>query len=819
MLTVTLSSLRARWASLAGAFLALGLGVGLIAMMGLGLAATLDAPGQQPERLAGAPVVVRGADELRVPTPAGDRLHLLARPRAVPSAVATALTKLGPTVADRSFPVAAGALGDGLTGHPWSVAGFGGHRLATGHPPRGPAEIALAAGPEQIGRTVEIRTPAGSGRYTVAGTLMPVAYERAVFFTDGTAARLSPAIDNVVVRAAPDAVRAAVRGTDVQVLTGDDRRRADPDPDRDRDALITMNALLGTAGGITAFVSVFVVGSTFAFAVAQRRREIGLLRTAGATPGQVRGAMFAEAVVVGVLASAAGCVLGARAAPWLIRLLVSERLAPPWFAVGEHRWPYHVAFWTGLTVALAGVLVATVRAGRIRPVEALREAAADTTDMTPGRWICGALLLATGLGLLTWRLLNDPGEALHRKTYTTQPMLLITAVALLAPVLAGPIARLIGWLPARLPGATGMLVRENAGAQIRRTAAVAAPVLVTVALAGSLLGATATINQAKATELGTRTAAHLIVQAPAAGLALDPRSVDAVRAVPGTAVMASSTTAVYTLEDGVALTRSEAHAVDSGALPAVRRLPVKAGDLEDLDDDGIVVNEEWAEHTVGEHVEVWLGDGTRRALRIVAVLATGTGSNGVYVTARNAGGARADRLEVAWRSGTDPVAAEAAVRAALKSSGAEVRTRERWLAEQLPAPNRQTRVGYLVVLGIALVYTGIAVAVAMVMATSDRGREVAVLRLAGAIGRQVLLLAAAEALTVVAVGTVLGMLVAGLNLAGIWAALASLSVWAPVVVPWTALAIMPMACAAVALVAALAPTIGTLRSRALDNTR
>jgi putative ABC transport system permease protein len=803
MLIVTLSSLRTRWVSLAGAFVALGLGVALIAVMGLGLAATLDAPQQRPERLAGAAVVVRGADELRVPSPIGDRVQPLARPRPVPAAVATDLAKVGPAVADRSFPVSAGDLGDGLAGHPWSVAGFGGHRLVAGHEPRGPAAIALAGGPELVGRTIEVRTPAGSESYTVSGVLAPVTYERAVFFTDDTAARLAPRIDNLIVLATADAVRAAVGDADVQVLTGDDRRRADPDPDRDRDALITMNALLGTAGGITAFVSVFVVASTFAFAVAQRRREIGLLRTAGATPGQVRLALFGEATVVGVLASAAGCVLGGHGAPWLARLLISERLAPSWFAVGEHRWPYHLAFWTGLTVALAGVLAATVRAGRIRPAEALREAAADTTAMTPGRWLFGTGILATGMGLLVWRLLTDPGETLHRKTYTTQPMLLIIAVALLAPLLVRPIIRALAWLPARLPGATGMLLRENANTQLRRTSAVAAPILVTVALAGSLLGTTATIAEAKATEMRTQTIADLIVQREEAGPAFDDRRLTAVRAVPGVKVMASSATTVYTLEDGVALIRSQARAVDPGTLSAVRNLPVKTGDLDDLDDDGIVVNEEWTEQTVGDRVDVWLGDGSKRSLRIVAVLATGTGGNGVYVTTHNAGGAEADRIEVSLPDGAGAGSAEAAVRAALRPSGATVQTRDRWLAAQLPTGNRQTRAGYLVVLGIALVYTGIAVANTMLMATSDRGRDLAVLRLAGATRRQVLLVVAAEALTVVTVGAILGVGVTVLNLGGIWAALAFLSVPAPIVMPWPALFATSAACAAVALVASI----------------
>lgn len=83
---------------------------------------------------------------------------------------------------------------------------------------------------------------------------------------------------------APVAEVRRVVGDRAEVLTGDERRRADPVTARDAEALSAVNALLGTAGSVTAFVSVFVVASTFAFAVALRRREFGLLRTAGATP-------------------------------------------------------------------------------------------------------------------------------------------------------------------------------------------------------------------------------------------------------------------------------------------------------------------------------------------------------------------------------------------------------------------------------------------------------------------------------------------------------------------------------------------------------
>ncbi len=105
-------------------------------------------------------------------------------------------------------------------------------------------------------------------------------------------------------------------------------------------------------------------------------------------------------------------------------------------------------------------------------------------------------------------------------------------------------------------------------------------------------------------------------------------------------VSATRSTGVTVLEEGVALVTSEAEAVDPAAHAAVSRPPVVAGRLADLDDDSIVVNEEWLTTEVGDRVSVWLGDGRTADLRIAAVLATGTGDNGVYVTERNACPAR-----------------------------------------------------------------------------------------------------------------------------------------------------------------------------------
>ncbi|MGD1224771.1 FtsX-like permease family protein [Streptomyces krungchingensis] len=713
---LNLASLRTRWSSVLGAFVAVALGVAVTTATMLGLAAASDPPARPPARFASAPVVVLGQDTLSVPV------------------------RRGPATASVSA------------------------RLAHPHP----VDNELVRELRRLGR---VRT-------------------------DG-APRSAAGVGAVGVDAPAAAVRRLV-GDRATVLTGDGRRRADPATARDAEALVAVDSLLGTAAGVAAFVSVFVTASTFAFVVALRRREFGLLRMAGATSGQVRRTVLAEAVVVGLAASALGCAVGGRGAPALVRALVDGGMAPPWFTLrGGAAWPYEVAFCTGVLVAVAGAWAAARRAGRTGPAEALREASVDTAVMPLSRRIAGGVLLAAGIGLSVWTLRMDPATLLKRKTYVTQPMLLVTAVAALAPVLVRPVVRLLP--PGLLPGAAGLLVRENASASVRRTAAVAAPVLVTVALAGSLLGSAATVTGAKATEARERTRAQFVVTGE--DLGHRPTAVEAAAKTAGATVSGSAPTAVYVREEGTALVRSEARAVsDVAAFAAVTRPPVVAGDLRDLDDRSVVVNEEWERHEVGSWVSLWLGDGRPARLRIAAVLARGTGDNGAYVTTANAPGATVDRLDVRVAPGADGARAAAAVRDA--AGGGTVRSASAWLAATRPHAGPQTRLGLLVVLGLALAHAAIALAATTLMATSARGTELRSLRLAGATRAQVLRALAGETVAGVGVGALLGAAVAATNLGLLAAALGRLSAPAAVHVPWGLLA----GCAGVCLLVALTGT-------------
>ncbi|MER7947715.1 ABC transporter permease [Streptomyces sp. NPDC096079] len=580
---------------------------------------------------------------------------------------------------------------------------------------------------------------------------------------------------------APAAEVRALVGDRARVLTGDARAQADPDPERDARALVGLGALLGTAGGVTTFVSVFVVASTFAFAVALRRREFGLLRTAGATPAQIRRLLLTEAAVLGTLASAAGCALGALGGPLLARTLVDGGLAPAWFTIGAPSWPswpFHAAFWTGVAVALAGSAAASRRAGKVGPTAALREADVDTDVLPLGRAVLGTGLLLAGIGLLAWTCATDPSALLKRKTYTTLPMLLITGVALLSPLLVRPAARL-----ARSRGAVGTLVRENSAAAVRRTAAVAAPVLVTVALAGSLFGSAASVTRAKEAESREQTAAEYVVS----GEDLRP-----VTAPPGALLSPTGATSVFVRDGDSAVVKYGARAVaDPAAFAELARLPVTAGDLRDLDDTSIVVNEEFERHRVGETVEVWRADGSGPVrLRVVAVLALGTGDNGPYVTRANAPGAGVDRIDA--RGGG------AATARALEASGGTAPAR-------VGHGTREARLGMALVLGIALVYTVIALANTLLMATSVRGGELASLRLAGATRAQILRVVTGEATLAVVIGALLGLAVTAVVLGTLGAALATLSAPVALVLPWGTVGAAAAVCGTVAVAASAVP--------------
>jgi len=812
MLTAALATVRTRWAAFAGTFAALALGVSVIAMMTLVLSAASGGTAhQRPERFAAAPFVIQVDPNLRVRDRNGsvDTVPLLAQP-AVPASV---IAQLPGATGDRSFyaQVQGAPIGQPVLGHGWSSAAFAPYVLASGHAPRADDEI-VVAWPASVGRRVAVVTAGGARDYTIAGTVSPRTGEQPVFFTDAAAARLSPAVDALVTSDAATARRAAaLPSAHLQVLTGADRHEADPGAIQDATDLSGLTTFLGIAALLSAFVSVTVTASAFGLSVAQRRRDLALLRTIGATPRQVMRTVVAEAAIVGAAGAATGCLLGMAGAPLLAGWIVRQGLAPAWFGVPRTAGsaaPLVIAFVAGVAVAVLSVLVAAVRAGTVRPTEALREAVVEPKRIGRFRLLGGLVAVCCGIAALAVVAVAVPSAATDPKSVAEIVILLIGGAALLSPFLL----RALTWPVSR--GTAGMLLRASILTGARRSAAVIVPVLVIGGLTTSILGANDTANAAASAGEHQQAAAAGSVVLPSGTPGLSTALLDRIHRISGVEATAVTDAHLFAFQPQVTALHLESpiplpfSALGIDQPSAALHLTVTAGSLAGLDDRTVAVDSSWHKH-VGDTMNVWEPDGTPVALKVVAVVAATLSGPSLIVDLHNAGDAMPDRVYVK----TDSAAARAAVLAAARSQHARVVPASAWSAAVSDQQAKQNQVGLELLLGIAIAYSAIGIASTFGMSAGGRRSELALLHKTGATRRQLVWFVAAESLVLTLIGIAASAVVACLVLGGLWAALADEVGAVALVLPWPLVGAILAGCVAIALLTSAGPAWFQFRPR------
>jgi putative ABC transport system permease protein len=823
MIALAWHTVRSRLTSLAGSFIAVALGVALLAAMVLILATSQGTPARL-HWFTKPGVVVVGTDSVSVTTGTGDNRYTSTvgtdQSRAVPAALARRLAALGAaTVVDYAgYAAAPGVPGD--TVHPWAAAALHGYTWVCGGPPHQAAQLVLTA-PVRFrpGDTLTVQTAAGPRRFTVSGVIR-TQVQAAMYASNPVAAGLADGrIAAVALTARPGEapatltarVRAAARDQAVRVLTGD-QRPAEANPNAD--LLAVVYTLLGLTCGLSAFVAVFVVAGTFAYAVAARRRELGLLRTIGATPRQTRRLVLGEALATGIAAALAGSALGPVIAGPFAHWLAREGIAPPGFTAHFSWWPPAVAAGAGVLIALAGAFIAARRAGRVRPAEALREAAVDRGTMPLTRWLIA--LAALGGSVPLFRELATDHSVGGASLIGPVAMLLVVGFAMLAPVVIPPLSWLFTAPLANSAGASGMLARRSAMTAVRRTAATAAPILVTVGIAGSMLVGIETLNATQQDAARGRISAPVIVT-PAPGMAgLADATVAAVRAAPGvTAAVPVADTTVYIRSSDYPDYWTGQY-VDGPGLAAVTRLPVVAGHLADLTGTGTIAVPagSWR---LGQTVSAWLDDSTPVRLRVVALLADRIDTDGTALLPwALRSGHTATPLASAVYLRLAPGARLAAVRAAATTGGGTVSRTAAYMSANDAQDNHINTLFLIAILGMALVYTGIAIANTLVMATATRTRELGMLRLSGAERGQVLRMVGVEAFLVSGIGILLAAAVTALTLVGLWNGLAPFAPAVRLDIPWLPLTGIALSCVVIALLASVIPAAAALRRPPLD---
>ncbi len=225
---------------------------------------------------------------------------------------------------------------------------------------------------------------------------------------------------------------------------------------------------------------------------------------------------------------------------------------------------------------------------------------------------------------------------------------------------------------------------------------------------------------------------------------------------------------------------------------------------------------------LGDTAEIWLGDATPVRLRVVAVFDRQLDLDETVLLPWDLRRGHASQVadtvylrfaadSVVTAGGATVGAARAGAAAIASAGGATVVETDDYLSAAGEQEARTNRQGAIAMLGMALVYTGIAIANTLVMATRDRAREFATVRLAGATRRQVLGLVGIEAVLVTCVGVLLAAVVTAVTAAGARHGLADLAPSVPVAVPWLPLGAIILACLATAVLASLVPAALLLR--------
>jgi putative ABC transport system permease protein len=790
-LSLAWSTIRGRKGGFAGSFVAIVGGSAVLTACGALLMSGLGT-GVSPERYAGAAVVVGAHQSFwldesaevryseRVTLPAGD----VAAVAAVPG--------VGFAVGDVDVDVSV-LTGDNtnakgpVLGHGWSAAPLGPFSLRSGRAPAAADEIVVDAGLAERGglsldETVQLAVGSVPASYRMVGVAAApgdgLRRQSAVFFSDDRAAELSGRpgrVDAIGVLAAPGVApeRLAERITtavpDVVAHTGAGRGDVEFLDVGDARSLVVESA--ASFGGTMVLIVVFVVASTLALSVRQRRRELALLRAVGATPKQIHWMIGAEMTLVASAGALAGAVPGVALAYVMRAVFVSAGALPPDFQLRVGWLPVLAALVLCLVSArLAGWLVARRVVG-VSPVEALGDAAVEPGRLGRVRVTIGVLLLPLGL-LLTLGKVASPGDS-TADTAGSAVLVFVVAVGCLGPLLLQGVIALFGPRLSRRSTAAGFLAQANARAGARRLSAATTPLAMGVALAAvQVFGASTTIAGARhQVENGLR--ADRVLTA-SSGAGISPEVVDVVRRVPGVAVVTPvarmRVLLTFPSEDSTATKVFAAQGVTPERLAETMDLAVRRGDLTELRGEAVALSRVVAETVrarLGGTVELRLGDGTLLRPRVVAVYENGLGFADVtlpndLVVAHTT--ARVDTaVLIRTAAGTDP----GALRAALERFPT-VRVGDRAALRTSPGSGGSGDWALnLLFQTVLLGYIAIAVVNTLVMATAARVREFATLRLLGAKPGQVRAMMNGEARIVVFAALLIGLLATVPSLIGI----------------------------------------------------
>ncbi|HEY7627806.1 MAG TPA: FtsX-like permease family protein [Ilumatobacteraceae bacterium] len=659
-------------------------------------------------------------------------------------------------------------------GESWmTVDALNPYRIADGRAPSGPDEIVIDRHSAKladlhVGDTATVLTKRGAQAFTVSGIATfgdadSMGGASAVLFDLPTAQEMvaEPGqVDAVAVVAADGVSQQQVKDGIAKVLPAGAESLTGAEITAEtqgdvKESLSFFNTFLMIFAVVALFVGAFIIFNTFSIIVAQRQREMALLRALGASNRQVTRSVIVEATAVGLAASLAGIGAGIGVAGLLKMLLAAFGVDIPAGSLVVTTGMVITCLIVGTVVTVTSAILPARRAGKVPPVAAMREVAIDRAASSRRRIVVGLTALTAGVASLVAGLSGGAIALVGGGVLVT-----FIAVSILAPVLARPVARVIGMPMAHLGGVSGNLGRENAMRTPRRTASTAAALMIGVGLVGFIMTFAAS---AKASITGSidrdfhgdyvlDTGAYE-VGGVSHNLATELASRPEFSAITATRLAPAAIDGKVTDVSGW----------DAATVESLFDIEPQHGDVASLGSNGIAVEDSFAaEHgwTIGSTVPVTFAQGTA-TLTVDAIFGDGKWTGSVFVDNSMLASVGIDELDTrVYVRDADSVDA-ATARSILDEAAAtypsvQVMDKAEFKASKASDIDGMLNLIYAL-LGLAIVIALIGIANTLALSIFERTRELGLLRAIGMTRAQLRATVRYEAIIIALFGTAMGL--------------------------------------------------------------
>jgi putative ABC transport system permease protein len=568
---------------------------------------------------------------------------------------------------------------------------------------------------------------------------------------------------------------------------------------------------------VALFVGIFLILNTFSIIVAQRTRELALMRAVGASRKQMIGSVLIEAIVIGLVASVLGLGAGVGVGALLAFVFGSLGGGLEMASVGVPAAAVISSFVVGLLVTVVAAVLPALRASRIPPVAAMQDVATPDRPLTKVT-VWGAIVGAAGGSLLAFGLSGKAGDDWTLWTILGGVLVTFIGVALLTPLVSRPVVGLLGRIFSwSVPGKLGRL---NSGRNPRRTAITAAALMVGIAL---VTGVTVLLGSAKSsiTKLAEDTInADLVISGAQSGPrppSFDPVVLDQAKTIPGV----RSATGTYGDLGTVNGEKEYLTAVtDIAALKDVYRAEPSSGSISSLGADQMLVDSGTASDlglSVGTRLTVQLSRGDARTYTLSGIYKESDLYGGFVLpvqATKDFAIPQPTQGYIQLNPGTTVAQVEPQVDKLLATSP-EVSVADRsTFIEQQTSEFDQILTMIQILLALAILIAVLGIVNTLALSVLERTRELGLLRAIGLRRAQTMRMITVEAVVISMFGAILGVVVGtGLG-AAVVRALKDDGI-TELVLPWSQMGLAVVVAAIVGVVAAILPAIRAARLNVL----